>query len=131
MRKYVVDAGVVLHLLEIGLDPSSDVKLLAPTLIRSEVLESLYKGVRSGEISEKEGRERLERFATLKIRYLGDRVLRSVAWKLAAELGWDTTNRAEYIALTQLQADAFITLDKNLARSVSELVEVAPLDVLR
>src|SRR5256885_9775979 len=45
-------------------------------------------------------------------------VLRRRAWELAEQLGWSETYDAEYVALTQLQADAFITLDAGLAREV-------------
>jgi hypothetical protein len=38
---------------------------------------------------------------------------------------------AEYIALTQLQADAFVTLDPELARSVEGIVATASIDSLR
>jgi hypothetical protein len=38
-------------------------------------------------------------------------VLQSVAWKIADQIGWPDTFDAEYVALTQLQADALITLD--------------------
>ena len=52
-------------------------------------------------------------------------------------LGEDTTSAehaaavaAEYVALTQLQADALITLDQQLADAVRELVTVAPVEDL-
>ena len=45
-------------------------------------------------------------------------MLQRRAWELADELGWAETYAAEYLALTQLQADAFVTLDEKLARSV-------------
>ena len=45
------------------------------------------------------------------IRLLGDAVLRRRAWEVADQLGWASTYDAEYVALTQLQADAFVTLD--------------------
>jgi len=61
---------------------------------------------------------------------LGDRVLQSVAWKVADQLGWPDTFAAEYVALTQLQADALITLDGQLANAVKKLVTVAPIDTL-
>ena len=35
------------------------------------------------------------------------------------------TDDAEYIALTQLQADAFVTLDAELARTVEGIVTTA------
>ena len=56
----------------------------------------------------------------MKIRLLGDAVLRRRAWEVADQLGWDSTYDAEYVALTLLQADAFVTLDAELARSVEE-----------
>lgn len=38
---------------------------------------------------------------------------------------------AEYVALTQLQADAFVTLDGELARSVEGIVETEAINALR
>jgi hypothetical protein len=58
------------------------------------------------------------------------RVLQSVAWKIADSLGWPNTFDAEYIALTQLQADAFVILDQRLAQAVTELVRVASIKEL-
>jgi hypothetical protein len=37
---------------------------------------------------------------------------------------------AEYVALTQLQADAFVTLDRDLPEAVRDLVSVAPVQAL-
>ncbi|HEX5814918.1 MAG TPA: hypothetical protein VF010_06295 [Methylomirabilota bacterium] len=66
----------------------------------------------------------------MSIRLLGDAVLRRRAWELADQLGWASTYNAEYIALTQLQADAFVTLDIELARSVEGIVATASIDSL-
>lgn len=66
----------------------------------------------------------------LRIRLLGDRVLQNVAWKIADQLGWPDTLDAEYVALTQLQADAFITLDAEFAHAVQGLVMIAPIEAL-
>jgi indolepyruvate ferredoxin oxidoreductase alpha subunit len=65
------------------------------------------------------------------MRLLGDAVLRRTAWDVADQLGWASTYDAEYIALTQLQADAFVTLDTELARSVEGIVATASIDALR
>ena len=65
------------------------------------------------------------------IRLLGDAVLRRRAWDVAEQLGWAETYDAEYVALTQLQADAFVTLDAELARSVEGIVTTASIDALR
>jgi predicted nucleic acid-binding protein len=70
------------------------------------------------------------RIGRMPIRLLGDAVLRRRAWDLADRLGWASTYDAEYVALTQLQADAFVTLDRKLARSVRGLVEVASIEAL-
>jgi predicted nucleic acid-binding protein len=66
----------------------------------------------------------------MRIRLLGDAVLRRRAWELADRMGWAETYVAEYLALTQLQADAFITLDEKLARSVEGVVPTATIDAL-
>ena len=50
---------------------------------------------------------------------------------MADQLGWAETYDAEYVALTQLQADAFVTLDAELARQVETVVRTATIDALR
>jgi indolepyruvate ferredoxin oxidoreductase alpha subunit len=52
------------------------------------------------------------------------------AWKVAEQLGWETTYAAEYVALTRLQADVFVTSDRDLAEAVTGLVATATPDVL-
>jgi hypothetical protein len=49
---------------------------------------------------------------------------------VAEQLGWSDTFDAEYVALTQLEADALITLDRQLADAVKDLVTVAPIEAL-
>lgn len=62
------------------------------------------------------------------MRLLGDRVLQRTAWKIADQLSWPDTFIAEYVALTQLQADAFVCMDPDVSRAVSGLVTVASID---
>jgi predicted nucleic acid-binding protein len=50
--------------------------------------------------------------------------------KAAGLLGWADTFDAEYVALTQLHADALITLDRKLAHAAKDLVTVAPIGAL-
>ena len=45
-------------------------------------------------------------------------------------LGWPDTFDAEYVALTQLHADALVTLDRHLAEAVKDLVTAAPIEAL-
>ena len=104
---------------------------MAPTLVRSQALARLYEAARRGEISDREGMERVTRINSMKVRFLGDKVLQRQAWKVANQLGWETTDDAEYVALTMLQADALVTSDEELARAASALVKTESLDALR
>jgi predicted nucleic acid-binding protein len=105
-------------------------QILAPALLRSQVLSLLYQAVRRGEVTRKEAERQLEYVRGLRIRLPGDRVLQNVAWKAAVLLGWPGTFDAGYVALTQLHADALITLDRQLAHAVKDLVTVAPIEAL-
>jgi predicted nucleic acid-binding protein len=131
MTKFVVDASTVLHLVSAEVAVSDEHELLAPTLLRSQTLSALHEAVHRGEIPAEVARERLTRVGRMNIRLLGDAVLRRRAWELADQLGWASTYDAEYVALTQLQADAFVTLDAELARSVQGIVATASIDALR
>jgi predicted nucleic acid-binding protein len=131
VTRFVVDAGAVLELARSGVEVSEEHELLAPTLVRSQTLSLLHEAVHRGELDAETARELLERIGRMKIRLLGDAVLRRVAWKVADELGWESTYDAEYVALTKLQADALVTLDDELARRLDGIVPTAPLDTLR
>jgi predicted nucleic acid-binding protein len=131
MTRFVVDAGAVLHLASAEVEISDTHELLAPTLLRSQTLSALHEAVQRGELAADVARERLTRIGQMRIRLLGDAVLRRRAWDLADQLGWSSTYDAEYVALTQLQADAFVTLDAELARSVGGIVATASIDALR
>lgn len=130
MTRFVVDAGAVLHLAAEDLPVSGKHELLAPTLLRSQTLSAVHEAVHRGELAADVARERLDRVQGMKIRLLGDAVLRRVAWEFADRLGWAETYDAEYLALTKLQADAFVTLDADLARRVEGVVTTATIDAL-
>ncbi len=131
MTRFVVDPGAVIHLVAERIDVAAEHELLAPTLLRSQVLSSLHEAVHRGEIAPEVARERLASIGGMKIRLLGDAVLRRRAWELADRLGWASTYDAEYLALTQLQADAFITMNASLAERVEGIVATASIDALR
>jgi len=130
LTRYVIGPDVALRLAHDEAVIPDEHQLVAPTLLRSQMLSLLYQAVRRGEMSRKDAGRQLNYIRGLRIRLLGDRVLQNVAWKIADQLGWPDTFAAEYIALTQLQADAFITLDTELAQAVTELVTTAPIEVL-
>lgn len=131
MTRFVVDCGVVLRLVSEESEVRAEHELLAPTLLRSQTLSALHEAAHRGELPADVARERLRRVSALSIRLLGDAVLRRRAWELADRLGWAETYEAEYLALTQLQADAFVTLDEALARQVRGIVPTATIDALR
>jgi predicted nucleic acid-binding protein len=131
MTRFVVDCDTLLRIVAGEVEVAAEHQLVAPTLVRSQVLAALYAAARRGEISTADGLERVTRVNSLKVRFLGDKVLQRQAWKVADELGWETTYDAEYVALTRLQADAFVTSDGDLVRAVSGVVETATVDALR
>ena len=131
MTRFVVDAGAVLHLASAGAEVPDEHELLAPTLLRSQTLSALHEAVHRGEIPADTARDRLIFIGRMPIKLLGDAVLRRRAWEVADQMGWASTYNAEYVALTLLQADAFVTLDADLARSVEGIVSTASIDALR
>jgi hypothetical protein len=131
MTRFVVDVGAVLRLATEGIEVSGDHELLAPTLFRSQMLSDVHEAVHRGALAADVASELLERIWKMPIRLLGDAVLRRKAWKVADRMGWPETFAAEYVALTMLQADAYMTLDEDLARSLEGVVPTASIDDLR
>jgi predicted nucleic acid-binding protein len=131
LTRFVVDCETLLRIAAGEIEVAPGHRLVAPTLVRSQALSALYEASRRGDVSAAEGIERVTRINSLKVRFLGDKVLQRTAWRVADELGWETTYDAEFVALTQLQADIFVTSDAELARVVSGLVETATIDALR
>jgi predicted nucleic acid-binding protein len=130
VTRYVIGPDVAVRLAQNGASVPAHHQLLAPALIRSQLLSRLYQSVRNGEITKRDAERQLDHVRSLRLRLLGDRVLQSVAWKIADQLGWPGTFDAEYLALTQLQADAFVTLDKRLIRAARGIVPTASIDAL-
>ena len=91
----------------------------------------MYEAVRRGELAEEDARERLAYVNGLKIRLLGDAVLRRRAWELAQQLDLPTTYPAEYVALAQLQKCVLVSADAGFLKRVEDLVPTATIDALR
>lgn len=130
MSKFVVHHTTVIHLARTGSPLSGAHELLAPTLLRSHVLSMLHEAVYRGEVPADAARSQLEYINSLRMRLLGDAVLRRRAWEVADQLGWESTYEAEYVALTLLQADAFVTMDEQLAAAVEGVVATASVEAL-
>jgi predicted nucleic acid-binding protein len=128
--RFVITPDVALRLAETSAVLRPEVKLVAPTLLRSEVLSTAYQRVRAGEITKPVADAQLDYVRGLQLRLLGDRVLQATAWRVAAEFDWPDTFDAEYVALTLLQADALVTLDEGLRAAASSKVRVALVDEL-
>ena len=131
MTKFVVDGGVVLQLAREGYEVPAQHELFPPTLLRSQMLSDLHESVHRGDLPADEAFDLLSRAWAIKIRLLGDAVLRRNAWEIAESQGWASTYDAEYLALTRLQGDAFVTLDDDLARRAQGIVPTASIDALR
>ena len=130
MSRYIVDAQVASELAKRQVKINKLDRLLAPTLLRSQTLSIMHQSVARGEVTEQEARMILERVGKLPIRLLGDAVLRRRAWDIATKFGWDSTFDAEYIALTQLQGDVLVTLDRKLARSAKDTVTTTTIEAI-
>lgn len=130
MTRYVIGPDVALVLAAQRARVPAQHRLLAPTLLRSQVLAQLFADVQAGLLARKEADQRLDYLRALQIRLLGDRVLQRLTWQFAEALGWADTFVAEYLALTKLQADALVVRDIELRRSASRLVPVASLEDL-
>lgn len=130
MARYVIDAPTLLHLVDGGLTVAAGHQLAAPNSIRSEALQLLLDDVRADRRTEAQALAAHEQMTAIKIRLLGDRVSRRVAWKLAREHDWGTLRDAEYLAIARLQADALVTVDPRLAATAKDIVTVAALEAL-
>lgn len=128
--RFVVHHTALLHLAESEASVAEQHELLAPSSSRSHVLSRLHEEVHHGELDAEVARERLRYIRELRLRMLGDAVMQKVAWEVADRLGWSTTYDAEYIALTILQADAFITMDEQLRSAACTEVALEPVERL-
>jgi len=130
MPRYVIGPDVARRLAQEQAVIAAGNQLVAPTLLRSQLVSVRYRAVRRGELTKQAADRQRTYVRGLHIRLLGDHVLQRVAWKIADQLGWPDTLDAAYVALTQLQADALITRDEELATAVEGLVPVAPFETL-
>ena len=130
MTRYVIDARTLLHIVANNIQLNPRHQIVAPNLIRSQALSLLFKAVRNGELTEDLALQHHQRLSELKMRLLGDRVSRRTAWRIAREQDWETTYDAEYLAVTELQADALVTIDPAMARKARNVVPLADLDAL-
>jgi predicted nucleic acid-binding protein len=129
-RRYAIDAPTLVRIVADDLRIPGDVQLVAPSAIRPDALTLLLRQAGAGTLTDAEARDLHTRMTELKIRVLGDRVSRWTAYRLAREHGWETIADAEYLAVAQLQADALVTVDAELAARAEGIVPVEGLRAL-
>ena len=75
MAKYVIGPEVAIHLAQAEAVIRDEHHILAPTLLRSQMLSLLHQAAHRGEMTKKDAGRRLSYVRGLRIRLLGDRVL--------------------------------------------------------
>ena len=130
MTRFVIDAPTLLHLVGERVPLAPGHQVVAPQLLRSQALALLFDAVRRGELTEREALDRHERMTAVKVRLLGDRVSRRVAWEIARDHGLASTAEAEYLAVTRLQADLFVSVDAAARAQADGIVPVGTVDRL-
>jgi predicted nucleic acid-binding protein len=130
MTRFVVHSTAVLQLASAGFEISGAHTLLAPTLLCSQTRSMLHEPVHRGKIPADSAHDRLAHISRMPIRLLGDAVLRRRASDPTDRLRWASTYNAEYVALTQVQAGSFVTLDMELACSVEAIVSTVLINAL-
>jgi hypothetical protein len=130
VTRFGIDAHVLLRIADGSVDVLPEHQLVAPGTLRSQAQGLLYARVRDGTLDRATALEQLERVTEIKVRLLNDRVSRRTAWRIAEELDLADPLPAEYIAVTQLQADALVALDPELARLAKGIVALAGVQAL-
>ena len=130
MTRFGIDAPTALHLVAEGVTVADAHQLVAPQLLRSQALALLFDAVRRGELTETEALARHEAMTRQKVRLLRDRVSRAVAWAIARDHHLDSTTEAEYLAVTRLQADLFVSVDPRARARADGIVPVGTVDRL-
>jgi len=129
VTRFGIDPPTLLHVVRQQRRLDATHQLVAPNSLRTKALELLLTEVRLGRLDDREALRLHERVTEQKVRLLGDRVSRRVAWDLARTHDWDL-GVAEYLAVTRLQADALVTVDPALATAASGVVPLASVEDL-
>jgi predicted nucleic acid-binding protein len=129
VTRFGIDAPTLLHLVAENVPVAPDHQLVAPQVLRSHALALLSDALRRGELTEQEAVGRLEAMTHVQVRLLGDRVSRRVAWQIARDNGLSTAE-AEYLAVTRLQADLFVSVDAEARARAEGVVPLGTVDQL-
>jgi hypothetical protein len=87
MTRYVTGPDVAIRLARDQVAMGDEHQILAPALLRPQMLSLLCQAVHHGEMTKKDAGRRLSYVRGPRIQLPGDRVLQNVAWKVAGHLG--------------------------------------------
>ena len=96
MMRYAIDAATLLRIAETDEIPTH--QLVAPHTLRSQAMDLLLTEVRSGRMDDQQALRIHQALTQVKVRLLGDRVSRQLAWRLARDHDWPALRDAECIA---------------------------------
>ena len=91
MTRYVIGPDVAIHLADEEAVIPDGHHMLAPALLRSQMLSLLYQAVHRGEITKEDAERRLFYARGMRIRLHEDHELQNAAWNVADQLGWPDT----------------------------------------
>jgi hypothetical protein len=114
MTRFCIDTQAAIRMVREQTVLHPDHRLVAPSVLRSRILSSLYGDVSSGALNEAEARTILDGVTSLTIRL-----------DIARRLDSEDTVRAEFIAVTKLQEDALVTSDVAMIRDAEGIVPIA------
>jgi predicted nucleic acid-binding protein len=130
VTRFGIDAPTFLRLARSGRRPHPAHQLVGTSSLRVRALEALLREVRAGQTTEHEALQLHERMTELKVRLLGDRVSRRVAWGHARRTDATDLTRAETLAVAELQADVLLTSDPELRTMALDVVPLADVEDL-
>jgi predicted nucleic acid-binding protein len=89
-------------------------EIIAPSLLRYEVTNALYRSAAIGIVSETEAIDIVRSLDRLPIKYFDSAALNVSAFRIARTLDLKAAYDAHYLALSQRESAEFFTVDKRL-----------------
>ena len=130
MTRFVIDGPTLLHLVAEGVGVAPQHQLVAPQLLRSQALALLFDAVGRGELTEREALDRHDAMTRDQGAAAGRPRLPAGRLADRARPPARSTAEAEYLAVTRLQADVFVSVDPAARARAEGVVPVGTVDQL-